>query len=574
MRRQRLILSIFSLIFLYSATAFAAPTVSTPPASAQGISPPPNAGETLRELEPEPFRKAPEPTQTLVIQNDDNDSANSSSTMRIAIKTITITGNTAIETNELTPLVAELIGPDRSLSDLRAGAARITAYYRQHGYTVARAYLPAQEIKDGAITINILEGRIDQIRLDNHSRVSDENVRAYLEDARSAPIVKSDEIDRGLLLLDDTPGVGGSRAALQPGASVGTSDLLVSVDPGDALTGNVSADNYGNRYTGQYRAGGTGNFNSPLHIGDLMTLGVLTSGQDLQYGRIAYQAPIGGDGLRMGVAFFDVHYKLGKEFKSIQAHGDAQSGSVFLVYSFIRSLKGNLTGTATWEEKRLVDYIDSIASVTDKRIHIGNLGLSGNYRDELIGGGVSGVDLSFALAKLDINSAAALATDIVSARTQGEYARLSYSVTRLQHITDDTFLSLAFSGQWASKNLDSSEKFLLGGIDGVRAYPQGEGVGDEGYLVRVEMRHDFMPWLQAIAFYDIGSVTTNKSPYTIPPSKNTRVLAGPGFGLNATVCGLDVKASFAWETSGGKPTSIPTSAVQTPTILGQINKSF
>jgi hemolysin activation/secretion protein len=564
MRHQRLSVSIFSLIVLHSVTAFAAPAVT----------PPPDAGQTLRELEPAPLLKAPEPSQTLSIQNDDEESDNPSSNMRIAIERVEITGNTQIGLDELDPLVADLIGPDRSLTDLRAGAARITAYYRQKGYAVARAYLPAQEIKDGAVTIKILEGRIDQVRLDNHSLLSDERAEDYLEHARLSNIVKSNEIDRGLLLLDDTPGVGGSHAALQPGASVGTSDLLVSVDPGDLLTGNVSADNYGNRYTGQYRAGGTLNINSPLGIGDLVTLGVLTSGQDLQYGRIAYQAPIGGDGLRMGVAFFDVHYKLGKEFKSIGAHGDARSGSLFIVYSFIRSVSGNLTGTATWEEKSLDDYIDSIASTTGKRVHIGNLGLSGNYRDELLGGGVNGFDLSLALAKLDINSAAALATDKQSAHTAGNYARLSYSATRLQSIAEDTFLSVALSGQWASKNLDSSEKFLLGGIDGVRAYPQGEGVGDEGYLLRLELRHDFLPGLQAIAFYDMGSVTINKMPFTFPATANTRDLAGAGFGLNASFYWLDLKTSLAWPTEGGQPISLPSSAVQIPTVHVQINKSF
>jgi len=33
------------------------------------------------------------------------------------------------------------------------------------------------------------------------------------------------------------------------------------------------------------------------------------------------------------------------------------------------------------------------------------------------------------------------------------------------------------SAQWASKNLDSSQKFGLGGPNGVRAYPSGEGYG-------------------------------------------------------------------------------------------------
>jgi hemolysin activation/secretion protein len=108
----------------------------------------------------------------------------------------------------------------------------------------------------------------------------------------------------------------------------------------------------------------------------------------------------------------------------------------------------------------------------------------------------------------------------------------------------------------------------------VRAYPQGEGVGDEGYLLRTELRHEFLPGFQAIAFYDIGSVTINKTQYIFPPTANRRDLAGAGFGFNASLYGLDLRTSFAWETEGGQPASIPTSAVQIPTILGQINKSF
>jgi hemolysin activation/secretion protein len=54
-------------------------------------------------------------------------------------------------------------------------------------------------------------------------------------------------------------------------------------------------------------------------------------------------------------------------------------------------------------------------------------------------------------------------------------------------------LYASFSGQRASKNLDSSEEFFLGGPNGVRAYPQGEGAGDEGWLSRLELRHGAGP---------------------------------------------------------------------------------
>ena len=149
---------------------------------------------------------------------------------------------------------------------------------------------------------------------------------------------------------------------------------------------------------------------------------------------------------------------------------------------------------------------------------------------------------------------------------------MSYSASRLQHITDTTTLLLALSGQVASKNLDSSEQFQLGGSDGVRAYPQGEGIGDEGYLIKLELRHDFSTGLGAIVFYDGGSVTIRKTPFAFGP--NRRDLAGGGFGMNAALAGFELKATLAWRIEGGEPNSIPTSAVDTPTALVQLTKIF
>jgi hypothetical protein len=117
------------------------------------------------------------------------------------------------------------------------------------------------------------------------------------------------------------------------------------------------------------------------------------------------------------------------------------------------------------------------------------------------------------MGNLSINSPTALAIDNASAQSNGSYTRFSYGANRLQRFTDSTFLALSMSGQTASKNLDSSEKFSLGGINGVRAYPQGEASGDEGYRGTVELRHNVIPNVQATVFYD-GA----RSPSTASPS--------------------------------------------------------
>lgn len=533
---------------------------------------PPNAGQILRELQQQPELTAPKAGPSVEVEERALSTAVGDETS-FDVKTILISGNTVIPTATLQSLVADLEGRSRTLKDLNTATARITAYYREQGYPVARAYLPAQEIKNGTVTIAIVEGRISAHQLKNQSRLSDERAAAYLDQVRDGETIRSDRIDRGLLLLNDTPGVSNARATLQPGASVGTSDLVVQLEQGAAYNGSVDFDNYGNRYVGEYRLSGTLNVNSPLKIGDVLTANVLTSGDGLNYGRVAYQLPVGSDGLRIGAAYFETRYELGKEFKSLNAHGTASSTSVFAAYPFIRSQLANLNGTLSWEQKKLSDSVDVTLTTTDKSAKLMMAGLYGTRQDAFGGGGINSMSLSAVFGELDIKSPSALIIDKASAKTNGSYARVSYNLARLQRLNDSNTLYVTVYGQEASKNLDSSEKFALGGATGVRAYPQGEGIGDEGVLATVELRHNFNAALQGTLFYDTGSVKINHTPFG-PAASNTRVLAGAGIGLNALFSNVQIKASLAWRTSNEDPISIPQSAVHTPTLWVQASIGF
>lgn len=530
----------------------------------------PDAGQTIRELQQQlglvPQKTAPEQS---IKENEESAAIGD----RVLVQRFDFTGNQEIATDSLQLLLADMIGTEHSLSELKAAATRVTKYYRQHNYAVARAYLPAQEIQNGVVSINIIEGRIDKHRLVNNSRLNDERAEAYFDQVKDGDVIKTEQIDRSLLLLNDTPGVGSARATLQPGASVGTSELVVQIEQALLYSGDISLDNYGNRYTGEYRLGGTFNLNSPLRLGDQLTVSALTAGDNLNYGRIAYQLPVGSHGLRVGAAYLEAHYKLGREFEKLDAHGEVRSGSVFAIYPFIRSKQSNLSGVISLEQKQLTDVVDATSTSTGKCINLANLGVSGNHGDTLGSGGISSIDLSLVRGSLDIESASAKAIDAVSARTNGDYTRLTYSFSRLQRIPASNLLSLTISGQKASKNLDSSEKFSLGGINGVRAYPQGEGVGDEGYLARLELRHSFHNNLQGTVFYDTGEVTFNHDPFGISSSSH-RHLAGAGIGVNAYMAGFQIRAALAWRTSGGETTSIPNSAANTPNIWVQASRLF
>lgn len=532
--------------------------------------PAPDAGRVLQELQPAPVLTTPKAAPLQRMESTSDTSANDGAT--VLVKAIRIEGNQVIASEELQALVASLIGSEQSLAQLSRAARRITAHYRKRGFAVARAYLPAQDITSGTVTIRVVEGRISGQRLSNQSRLSDDRAQAYVGQVKEGEVIRSGQIDRGLLLLQDTPGVGNSRATLQPGASVGTSELLIELDPARAYNGTAMLDNYGNRYTGEYRLGGNFNLVSPLHIGDQLSFSALSSGPRLSFGRLAYQLPVGSDGLRVGAAYFDTRYKLGQEFAALAAHGTATSASVFAAYPFVRSQLANLSGTVALENKRLNDYVDATATATARTTGVTSLGLAGNLQDAFGGGGINSFDLSLILGRLDIQSPTARAIDAASAQTNGSYSRLAYGASRLQRLGNSTLLWMSLTGQWAGKNLDSSEKFSLGGISGVRAYPQGEASGDEGQRATLELRQALGENLQGTVFYDFGSIRTSKTPFAA--GANSRKLAGAGVGLNASFKKLQLRSALAWRTDGGLPTSIPAAHAKNPTLWLQASLAF
>lgn len=485
----------------------------------------------------------------------------------LQVKGFTLQGNSAIASEELLALLADLQGRTVSLGELQVGANRITQRYRERGYPLARAYLPAQEIDGGVVQIAVMEGRYGEVGLNNSSRVSDAAL-APINALKSGDAVRSAPLERSLLLLSDTPGVE-VKSTLKPGASVGATDLLVDVQPGPLLSGSIDADNYGNRFTGEYRLGGTLNVNSPLGLGDRLSVRAMGSDEDQQYGRIAYQLPIGPWSTQVGVAYSDMDYELAKNFDELKAHGNARITSLFASQPLVRSRDFSLYAQLQFDDKRLKDDIDLFDSKSDKRSRVVIATLNGNSRDDLFGGGVNSFALAWSQGSLNIDGALNQAIDDLTAGTQGRFHKLNPSLVRLQRLTDRFSLYTQLQGQWADGNLDSSEKISLGGAYGVRAYPQGEASGDQGWLANLELRYALTDAWQLSTFADHGQVRLNKDTWS--NGENHRSLSAAGVGARWATHDWQVNAVAAWKIGNDDPQS---DVDRSPRLWAQVVRFF
>ncbi len=458
-------------------------------------------------------------------------------TARFLVKRFRISGTSAYTEAELLPLLQEWLDKELSLADLQRAADKLTRYYRDHGYFVARAYLPAQDIKDGVVEIIVLEGRIDRIstRASGEVRLRASVVEGTLREAfRRDGLIWEPELERSLLLLSDLPGVE-ARATLAPGGGVGTSNLSAEISEGPLWSGNGYVDNYGNKFTGTLRYSGALSLNDATGYGDALSL-TATGAQHSSYGRLGYRIPLGYSGLTLGAAYAASRYKLCCEFASLNAHGDAKVSTLSLSYPIIRSRDFTLRGGLSYQKQQYFNAT-AVATSSDKTSDVVALALSGEGRDEWGGGGLSVFSVALTGGRLDLSDwPADQAADAATAKSQGHFQKLGYTLARLQRLNESFAVYAALAGQFASKNLDSADKFVLGGPTGVRAYPQGEAAGDAGLLFNLELRYDWSTALKLAAFVDYGAITLHENTWANWNGGNAGLrnhysLAGYGFSL-------------------------------------------
>ena len=510
--------------------------------------PPPvvGAGGQFQQIPP-----APEPERTIPdirIDRGDKTRGLGPAGPKVLVQSLHVSGETLFPEAELIAVAGFRPGSQLDLRDLREMAARISDFYNRRGYFVAQAYLPAQDIEAGAVTIVVIEGHYGKVGLNNHTNLSDHLAHSILGGLDSGDVVAGGPLERRLLILSDIPGVL-VKSTLSPGAEVGTSDLTVDLTPGPRFSGSIDADNDGDPNTGAWRLGGTLNINDPTGHGDLITLRALSSFDGLDYGRAAYQFQV--QDATIGVSYAALDYRLHGDFSALRASGTAQVASAYASYPVVRSYDNNLVALTDFDYRTYRDKEDAIFLVTDKDEYALLVGISGDHHDTLGGGGWDQFSLGYTFGDLDIRTPAARLIDAATARAQGDYGKLSYSVSRLQTVWGPVSVYGLIRGQAASKNLDISEKMELGGAYAVRAYAEGAIYADDGYVATIEARLLLPPLpesvpgrVQLFGFIDTAQASANHSPWF--PGPNRESVSGGGVGLNWTAFNnFVVKATYA-----------------------------
>jgi len=488
----------------------------------------PDAGRILRDQQ---FQQIPQLQQLPSSDGRTEPTPDSGSGIEVMVKGFVFSGYEGLATEaELQSITANYIGKNIYYNDLQALVDKVTAYLKHKGWFLAKAYLPKQDITSGNIEIAVHQGKSDgslSIKKEGHVRMSTTTLQHIASlSIRSGRSLNEKKLERSLLLMNDLPGIV-ARASLAPGKIPNSSKVEIAVTEGALYSGMVWADNQGNHYTGAWRGNIMLSLNDPLRYGDQMTL-LLTEASGLTQGRVGYSFPLYRDGLRGNLAYTGMRYELGGEFSGDNYKGRSNNIEGGLSYPMLRSRTSNITTGISYGYKTLLDTKSDI-DLRNKQLSSATITLSGDRNDHLFGGGYSSVTMGMTTGRVHES-----VTD-----TKEHYTRLNIGASRMQRLSERLNLDVSLSAQRAINNLDSSEKFCMGGPNGVRAYPVGEGAGDEGQLITTNLRYALplatpLGNLQISCFYDAGHVTLQKNETALPytaTNKNSYWIQGAGVGV-------------------------------------------
>ena len=457
---------------------------------------------------------------------------------KVSVRRFLLDARVPLDAAAFQAAVAPYLNRPLTYEALLAAAQAVALAYRQAGWVVS-AVLPEQDISDGEVRITVTNALFGGVAMRGGEAVGLrlQNIESYITEQQT-PLqpLRTAALERALLLIDDLPGLS-ATGVLRAGQYAGETDLLVQLEPSARHSGEISLDNTGARSTGYQRVLANWNKSGLLTWGDQFSVNLVhtftayqSDGSDYQ--RVNYSLPLGYDGLRLALGGSVFSYRLvSSEFSGLGFYGDSDAWDLELTYPLLRHQYKNLYLMARVEQKHF-DNQGAGTTVSRYRLEEQSWGLRANLYDDLGAGASSAASLTVGSGFLDLRDSPTESTDATTTATNGTFTRLRYSLARDQGLGRGFSVFAAVNGQTADKNLDSSEKFYLGGSNGVRAYPSSEGSGYQGFVLNLEARWKPSADWQLAALYDYGYVTVNHdNSYSGASTLNEYALKG--YGLSA-----------------------------------------
>lgn len=402
------------------------------------------------------------------------------------INTIRLRGVTVLDGNELSGLIEAYKDTCMGQNAIGALLQLINKTYVEAGYITTRAYVPQQDLKDGELIIDVIEGKIEGFVyrvVDKDGKIEAGKPRKISSAFPTKPgdVFQLRKIEQG---LDQINRLASSQATvdLLPGSQPGTSLVVVTERKIDLYRGTVAYDNKGSDSTGIDR------YRLSFEADDVLSLNEFYS--------VSY---LGTQNTNVVAYNYSIPYGYWT-FSSSGSYSESLSGVTATSDLF------NQTGSASVQLERLLSrdatqktyaYVNAGYYWNSRFINVAQLtpqnrtAISGGIRSEYyLENGVFSVDLGMTHGVPFFGADGDLPV-LAPDTPRAEFEKFDYSLSYLHRFKNGSRLSSSLFGQWSDDSLFSNEQLTIGGWDSVRGFHGDEASGEQGFTSRNELSFQF-----------------------------------------------------------------------------------
>ncbi|HEY9822470.1 MAG TPA: ShlB/FhaC/HecB family hemolysin secretion/activation protein [Candidatus Sericytochromatia bacterium] len=450
--------------------------------------------------------------------------------VKVKVQRVEVLGSTAFSPAELDAAVAAFIGKEATFEDLLEIRAVVTKLYTDNGYTTSGAFLPPQDVTEGVVKVQVIEGAIEKIDIQGLRRLQTSYVRSRLDLVTKAP-VNIRRLEEALQLLQLNPLISNVQAELSSGTTPGLSVLTLNMKEAQPLSAALLVENRDSPSVGSIRGTASISHNNLLGFGDRLSADYGISKGINSY-NISYELPVNARDGTLSLSYNNTSSKIIEEpFSALDINADSYTLSLGFRQPLVRTPTSELALGLSLDLRQSQTYI------------LENVPFSFSPGPE---NGKSRVN-AIRFSQDWINRSA---TRVLAARSQFSLGLDAFDATVNNTGIDGRFFSWVGQFQWVQAlgggtiliartgaqltpdSLLPIEQFSIGGIDTVRGYRQNQRVADNGIVGSVEVRFPIVGkpsgigTIQLAPFFDIGTAWNHKGDV---PSPTT--LASVGLGL-------------------------------------------
>ncbi len=449
----------------------------------------------------------------------------------ITVKQFQFEGNTAFTDEELAEIIQDYTNRPITFAELLQAEAAITKHYIDAKYVNSGALLPTdQNLSTGIVTLQILEGGIDEIIITGNKGLNASYIRSRIARKTQTPL-NVDNLIEALQLLQLDPLIDKISAELSAGPRPELSTLTITVELADPFRVDMFLDNGRTPSVGSFRRGLTITEANLVGLGDKISATYANTDGSNRYDA-NYTLPINATNGTVRFDFYGTDSDVIEEpFERLDITGESRRYSFTLrqpIYQTpTQDVALGLTLSRENSETTILGEQEPLSAGADQK---GRTRISAlRFFQEYLRRDAQSVFALRSEVSLGVDWFGATKNDeapdsrFVAWRAQGQYVRL---------LAEETLFVIRTDVQLASRPLLALEQFALGGYQSVRGYRQDLLLSDNGILLSAEALFPIVKIgddgiLQVYPFMDFG-VAWNSGDRQDPPDST---LLGTGIGL-------------------------------------------